>query len=643
MAETVSRKTMTQTVDGKVTRKAKDESEDKGKKYWWKNTDNDDQLAQDIASTIKFIANHQHGRVDMLTFGTRLYGNSNGYNQLGSSFGRGKQTSTSASSRISFNLCAAVIDTIVAQTAKNKVVPTFITSGGVWGMQKKAENLSKFAEGIFYEQDIHKKIVYQARDAGAWGDGILHVYRDDKDRAAVERVLPHELLVDVVESVVATPRQMHRPKVVDRGMLLETFPDSEEDIINANPSNYVDLGTDGSAADLVTIAASWHLRSSEDATDGLYVVSLLDTGKILYKGQYDKDYFPFVILPYSKRLLGFWGQGVCERLMNLQGEINRLMILIQKSMWMGGSFKILSHVSDKVPTQHFNNEVGPIIKWAGGVAPQYIAPQFIQADIYPYIDSLIAKGFQQEGVSQLAASSLKPMGINSGTALRTYDNIAEDRLLFFGQTVEGCALEVTRQCIEIVKDVFKDKKKYTVNYPNTNFVESIDWKDVNLERDEYWLKAFPTSSLPEEPAAKLETVQEYMQAGLVSPRAGRRLLAMPDVEMSDKLANAAEELICKSIEDILYDGEDTVRPDGEWDLNLAKTVSLQYMNYAKLNSCPEERLALLRQFMQYVDDELGLTQPPPQAPPPGGPVSPMAQPTATPQSDLIPNVQGAAA
>lgn len=643
MAETISRKTMTQTVDGKVTREAKDENKDQGKKYWWKNTDNDEQLAQDISSTIRFISNHQHGRMDMLTLGTRLYGNSSAYNQLGASYGKGRSLSTQGTSRISFNLCSSVIDTITAQIAKNKVVPTFITSGGVWGMQKKAENLSKFIEGIFYEQNFHEKATFQTRDAGAWGDGILHVYRDERDRAAIERVVPHELLVDLVESVVGSTRQMHRIKIVDRGILCEMFPENEEDIIQANPSNYTDLGTNGTSADLVTVAESWHLRSGPDADDGLRVITLLDSGKTLFKEKYEKDYFPFVILPYSKRLLGFWGQGACERLMNLQAEINRLMILIQKSMWMGGSFKILSHVSDKIPTQHFNNDVGPIIKWAGGVAPQYIAPQFIQADVYPYIDSLIAKGYQQEGVSQLSASNLKPMGIDSGEALRTYNNISEDRLLFFAQQAENCALEVARQCIAVVKDVFKEKKTYKVNYPNTNFVESIDWKDVNLDDDKYWLKAFPTSSLPEEPSAKLQTVQEYMQAGLISPRAGRRLLSMPDVEMSDKLANAAEELICKSVEDILYDGTEGIRPDGEWDLQLAKQLSLQYMNYAKLNNCPEERLQLLRQFMQFIDDEIAAATTPPEPPPGGGAAAqPMAIPQPTPTSDLIPNIASAA-
>lgn len=459
-AKSVERKNMVQSVGGKVTRQAKTEENPVGKFYWWKKVDLnakgeeakrlDAELAHQIQGTVMFLTNHQKGRVEQLAAATRLYGNSNAYGQLGAAFGRASQVSTPSANRISFNLCSSIIDTLTAQIAKLKIVPTFITSGGIWGMQRKAENLSKFVEGMFYEQKIQEKRTYQFRDSGIWGDGILHIFRDANDRAAVERALPHEFLIDIVESVVGPSRQMHRIKVADRGVVAALFPDNEKTIMDCQPSSYRDLGADGSAADLITVSESWHLESKKGAGDGFRVVTLLDNTEILAKAKWEKPYFPFVIQAYSKRPLGAWGQGACERLQNLQGEINRLMITIQKCMWLGAGYKILSHVTDKVPTQHFNNEIAPIIKWSGNIKPEYIAPQFVQAEISPYIDSLIAKGYQQEGVSQLAASNLKPMGVNSGAALRTYDNIAEDRQLFVAQRVEDAALEIARDRKSVV-------------------------------------------------------------------------------------------------------------------------------------------------------------------------------------------------
>lgn len=638
---------MTRVVDGQVVREAKEEEASNRRYFWWKkfdldNDDTDEQMARECASTIRFMQDQNPQKLEQLIVSTRLYGNSSPLGILGAAFTRSTNAvPNSSSTRISFNLCASVVDTITAQVAKNKVVPSFITSGGVWGMQKKAEQLSKFAEGLFYENKAHEKVTYQARDSAVWGDGLIYVKRNREDRVCFERVLPHEILFDLVESLTGRVRQTHRVYIEDRGYLMSEYK-SDDDLVqtieDCSPASYQDIAGMGTAADLVIVSESWYLPSEKDGDDGCYVKQLFDVNKVLEKKRYKKTYFPFNKLAYSKRLVGCDGQGACERLQNIQGEINRLMILDQKSRWMGASFKILSHINDKIPAQHFNNEVAPILKWAGNIPPQYIAPSPIDPSNEAKIESLIAKGYQQEGVSQLSASNVKPLGVNSGTALRTYDSIAEDRQLFFGQRVEESSLDLIKMAIEEVKDIYKEKKSYAVTYPNTNFTEQIDWSDINLEMDEYWLKAFPTSELPEEPVAKLETVQEYAQAGFITPRAARRLLRMPDVEMADKIADAAEDLICKSIEDIIYEGKTDVSPDAEWDLSLCQTYCVQYLNYAKLNNCPEKRIANLRHFKTQVDDMLGLTtQPAPQGPPGGPP----ANPQPTPTSDLIPNVNGA--
>lgn len=607
---------------------------------WWK-MEGDEQIANSIASTITFITEHQPGRINQLTASTRLYANSNVNGFYGGSFrsSYGQPTNSSpGSGRISFNLCASIVDTLVAKMAKNKVVPTFITSGGVWGMQKQAEQLSKFVEGCFYANGIHEKGVFACRDAGVWGTGIVKVF-ERNDKVVVERVYPHQIIVDEVEALDGYPKQLHEVRMMDRGSLEEEFKDNEEvleSIHNTSSSSNLTMGVIGeTAADMVTVTESWRLASRDfecdesEEVDGLHVICLGD--KVLYKERYRKTYFPFPMYNYNKRLLGYWGQGAVERVQNLQCEINKLMILIQKAMWMGGGFKILIENGSKIVKQHLDNEMGTIITYSN-TKPDYVSPPMLQSEIYPYVDSLIAKGFQQEGMSQLAASSLKPQGVDSGAALRTFDSIGEDRLMFIAQELEAFYLEIARQMIETVKDIHHRTGNYKVTYPGTMSFEVIDWNDINLQKDEYVMKAFPTSELPNEPGAKMATVQEYMAAGLISPKAGRRLLSMPDVEMSDKLANASEDLLCKIIEDLLQDGTYHA-PEPFYDLTMAKQLSLQYYNYASLNNCPQDRLNLLRKFMQQVDDLTGLN-----VPPPAPDSMPPANPTATPTSNLLPNV-----
>jgi len=623
---------------GKVLREPiKEGTDERVNFHWWKVDDDQDDatLAGNIAATIKQIQNHQSARLEQLVVSTRLYGNTSAFSLLGTAFTRSASVNSNPmSQRISYNLCQSVIDTLVSKIAKNKIIATFLTQGGIWKMQRKAELLSKFIDGVSYACKMNTMRVMAFFHAAIWGDGILHIF-DDNGKVGVDHVFPHELLVDMVETLATKPQQMHRVKFVDRDVLFDLFPESKEEIGLCNPATAQDVGGSGTVADLMMVTESWHLPSGPEADDGLHVICCGDA--ILFKEEWTKDYFPFAILPYAKRPLGFWSQGACERLQNLQGEINRTMILDQRSRWMMGSFKILIENGSKVVTQHLNNEVGSIIHYTG-TPPQYVTPPPIQGDTAAYIDGLIAKGYQQEGVSQLAAASLKPEGIDSGAGLRTLDQIGDDRFLFVGQQVEEFVLECDRQMIEVAKDIYAKKKSYKVVFPDTNFLETIDWKDIQLEADEYILKAYPTSTLPQEPDARLSYVQEQMQAGLISPRTGRKLMAQPDVEMSDALANAKENLLHKIFEGIL-DNEEYTPPEPFYDLVLAKQMLLDYYNYGKLHNASEESLAMLQQFNTQIDDLTGANQPPA---PPMQAAQPQANPMPTPQSNMVPNVnQGA--
>lgn len=637
MAKKIQKSAMTATDDkGRVIREPKkDKTDDPRNFQWWTLKDSED-LANSVVNTVAFIEKHQSTRLEQLTVSTRLYGNTSAYNLIGTAFTRANSVNSNPmSQRMSFNVCASVIDTLTSMIAKNKIIPTFITEGGVWKMQRKAEKLSKFIEGCFYHTKAHKKGTMAFRDCGVWGDGFVHPY-DDDGQIGLERVLPHELFVDNIEALATEPTQLHRVKYCDRDTVIAQFPDHKEYLLTANPTAPQDIGGSGTAAQLITITESWHLRSGKKAKDGLHVICCGD--EVLFKEEWDKDYFPFVQLNYSKRLLGWFGQGICERLQNIQGEINRNMMLVQRSFWMGGSFKVLLENGSKVVSQHINNDVGSIIHYTG-TPPQYITPPTIQPEIISYIDALIDKAYRQEGISQMSAAGTRPAGELSGKALREMNNNEQDRFMQIQQAVEDFYLELAHQMIEIAKDIYKRKGSFKVTFPSTKFMETVDWKDINLEADEYVLKAFPTSSLPDDPAGKLQTIQEYMQAGLISPMAGRRLMAMPDVEMSDNLANAAEDLLHKIIEGILDDGKYEA-PEPFYDLQLAKTLSLQYYNYAKLNNCPEDRMKLLRKFMVNLDDLLGINQPQPSVMPGNTPGAPQAVPQPPPQSNLLPNVPG---
>jgi hypothetical protein len=634
--KTIQRSSMTQTDSrGKVIRSPIDTSAETAVNFRWWQSD-DERMAFDIAGTIKFIQLHQGSRMEQLTVSTRLYGQSTAYNLIGTAFTRKSSVNSNpASQRISYNVVESIIDTLESKMAKNKVIPTYVTNGGMWNLQKKAKDLTKFTQGLFYQEKVHSKSIVCWSDSAVWGDGFLHIF-EKHDKLCIERTLPHEIFVDTIETLTGPPQQLHRVKIMDRDIALELLPELEEHIMTVAPANYQEIGGQGTAVDLITVTESWHLKSGPDAKDGVHVFCVGDGSLV---EDYEDDYFPFCHLRYARRKFGYYGQGVPERIQNIQGELNRCMILKQRALWMQCAFKILIENGSKVVSQHLNNDVGSIIHYTG-TPPQYVTPPATNPELQAWIDALITYALQQEGISRMSTTGEAPMGVESGKALRTLVQVSDDRFMFMSQELEDFTLEIARQSIEVIRKIYARKKTYEVVFPDTQFMDTIDWKDINLQESQYTLQAFPTSSLSDDLTGRLAEIQELAQAGYIDPVTSFALLEMPDLEKTSGLQNAPYNLLCKLYDQMLHDKKQARFEPGFHNAQLAQKLGLQYINYAEQNNCPEENIQLARDFVNSINAE-ALT-PTPGVVAPGAPqAQPTANPTATPTNNMIPNAAGA--
>ena len=597
---------------------------------WWAERGHIE-MAQAITATINTLSQIDAARQTQFQISGRLYGNANMIGLNGLSFAKVQATSP-LKDRITYNVVASGIDTITAKTVKNKPKPLFLTSGGDWKMQRRAEKLSKFVDGIFYENDAYDQGHIAFRDSAVLGDGFTHVF-EHYGRVKFERVIASELLVDPMESLYGQPRQMHRTKNVDRAVLLDSYPGKRSAILSANTVR-MESGAYQTVSDQVTVAESWRLPSGPEATDGLHVICM--ENDVLFKEPWKKDHFPFARLPWSTRLYGYWAQGGAEQILNIQLEINKLLWVIQRSMHMAGTQKILCERGAKIVKEHLTNDYGLILEYTG-TQPSYIAPPIVPPEIYSHLQTLKSAAFEQLGVSQMSASGLKPAGLDSGRALREHQDIESERFTVIAQQYDRYYLDLARLAIETTQEIFEDAGTYKVTMPGKKFLETIDWADVDLDDEEYVMQSFPISSLPSDPAGRLQTIQEYIQAGMISPRSGRRYLSFPDLEASDRLANAKEDWLHEVLEKMMDDGI-WYEPEPTDDLALAKELVLDYIAYAKKINCEEAHIQMLRDF----NDELQAMAVASQ-PPAGGMGTPQAVPMAPPQSNMVPNVPGMAA
>lgn len=593
-------------------------------------------LADSVISVFKTIYENDSSRRTQYQISTRLYGNINIVGASGSAGSKVQSNTSAINDRLTYNLIQSVIDTLVSKMAKNRPKPMFLTSGGDWQLQTKAKKLEKFIDGIFYANKAQDLGIACIRDSLVKGDGVIYVFVRD-NQIKYEKVPVDELSVDQAESEFSEPRQIHRTKNIDRGVLKELFPDKKSVIEICNQATTDTTGNASNVSDLISVVESWHLPSGKDAMDGKHAI-VINSGELLSES-YDKDYFPFAMLPWSKRLTGYWSQGLSEQLQNLQLEINKILWVIQRSMHMAGSYKVLIENGSKIVTEHLTNDIGAIIHY-NDTAPQYITPPALQQEWFQHLQQCKQLGFEQAGISMLSASSVKPAGLDSGKALRTLNDIESERFLAFGKAYERFFLDLTSITISMAKDLYEELEKNgnkddaKITYVGEKFIETIPWEDVAPEDDEFVLKAYPVSQLPDDPSGRLATIQEYAQAGYLSPRSARRLLDFPDLDQVEDLANAEEDYLNKILEDICDKGEYTP-PDNFDDPQLARELALQYMAKGKLHNLDPARIDMISTFISQIDLLVEKAMPPQP-----DPMTPQAMPQPQPTSDLIQNVPG---
>jgi hypothetical protein len=550
----------------------------------------------------------------------RLYGNRDYLGVLPSTF-----ATPLSQDRVTLNVIKSVCDTVAARIAKNRPRPVFLTSGGNYTFRRRAKLLEKFVDSQFYTSGLNQVAPRVFLDACVFGTGIMKIYRVGTT-VKVERVFPGEVFVDQAEGMYGEPQQMYQRKYINRDVLLEMFPGKRELIMRANTptDDRFNLERD-STVDQVEVVEAWHLPSSPDANDGKHCI-VVDQGT-LAEAEWNHDYFPFTIIRWSERLRGYWGMGLAEELTGIQIEINKLLMKIQKAFQLLAVPWVLVEAGSKIKKAHLNNQIGAIIPYTG--TPPIVRPnQTMSPEVFSHLDRLYQRAYEIAGVSQLSASSLKPAGLESGVALREYNDIESERFALVSRSYEQMFMEAAKQVVNIGKAISEDNPGWSVVTQRDKYtIQEVKWKDVDLEKDAYVLKVFPSSSLPSTPAGRLAMVEQLMGSGLLSPEEAKRLLDFPDLDRELALDRAASDNIDRIIEHMIDDGIFEA-PEPFMDLALSLKKTQAAYNKAVNDNVPEDRLTLLRQFMASVHQMIKRAQleaanataaPVPGAPPAPGP------------------------
>lgn len=598
---------------------------------WW-NSNSKNEMGQKLLSTVAFLKELNQDRYRQASIYARLYGNLPLMGLAGSNLNKLAGGAQLPSDRPTMSVITSCIDAIVSRIAQTKPRPVFLTENGDYKKRSLAKQMNNFIQGELYQTKAHQLMPLALRDAGVIGTGVTKIL-EENNKVKLERRLATECLVDPNDAFYGSPRQFYELKLVDREMLVDAFPKYRSDIERAE-SGYPDQNSSGggkTVADQIIVAEGWRLPSSEKSNDGLHAI--VCSQGIIFDEEWKKNYFPFTLTHYSPRMVGMWGQGLAERQMGTQVGINQLLMTIHKSINMVGVPRVFVEDGSKVMSAALNNEVGTIVKYRG-TKPSYEVAPCVPVELYQQLERLIQFAYQQEGISQLSANSQKPTGLNSGEALREYNDIQSDRFSSLVSHYNDCYTDLTYKIIDKAIDIAEREGKYQTVYPNKDGTREIDLPDFKiLKEDPFVIQCYESSSLPKDPAGRLQKVTEMMQSGLISTDLGKRLLDFPDTAQSDKLDNAAEERILKILDEIVEDGKYTP-PDPFMNIQKAEELVTKYYNLYAEAKLEEERCQMLRDFFSQVQTMKQAALPP-------APVAPMGAPQAVPQSrpvsDVLPN------
>jgi hypothetical protein len=227
-----------------------------------------------------------------------------------------------------------------------------------------------------------------------------------------------------------------------------------------------------------------------------------------------------------------------------------------------------------------------------------VTHQTVHPEVFQHLDRLIQRSYEITGVSMLSAQSRKPPGIISGRAIQEYHDIESERFMEVGRRYEQMILNYARQSITLAREAAEAGKPIKLNGIDKRNLVQLKWKDVDIDEDAYVMQIFASSSLPQQPAARIDRVLQLMEGQLIDPQMGQKLLDFPDLESYNQLRDAPIEDIEAQIE-VLLDGR-YEPPEPFQSLDRAVVMVQSAYLRARRQGAPESVLENMRRFMAEV-------------------------------------------
>jgi hypothetical protein len=200
--------------------------------------------------------------------------------------------------------------------------------------------------------------------------------------------------------------------------------------------------------------------------------------------------------------------------------------------------------------------------------------------------------YQRVGLTPMDTQGQAPQGLESGEALRTMGDIKSERWQMLRQTFELQHIELVKVLLQELTEI--DFKINTLD--KVIGLRQLSTSIIPKDFESFVLQIVPTSSLPTDPAGRIDTIERFVANGFIDREYAADLLQMPDLESQIAMSTAPRKFVEISIEEMLEDGEYRA-PEPYDPLDFAMTTALRHYAWERMNDRDETKLSLLRRYI----------------------------------------------
>lgn len=526
---------------------------------------------------------------------------------------------------VKLNFARNAVDFVYTKVAS--VVPSVeVTArGGGYAQERRADLLDRYVDRIVDSSKLDDLARSAALHALRTGAAVIKTHGVSGVPNA-ELVPAEWVFVDREEARNGDPRSIYERRPVPKRYLLDRFcpewrdrdddrepSDLEHAIRNApaaqDPLNVGLASGVTSAVELVDVYEGWALPDDRpDSPPGRHVIAV--RGGALLVEDWTFPRFPHAIFGVDPPAAGRGGllhsQGLLCQVDEAQAEIDFLLAQVSEQIRLA-RLKVFVPSDDTVLSEDLlaSSAQGQIVPYDRNAGPPtFSTPPTVSREAIEHIQWLVKELYEVAGMSEQAASSQRPAGVNSGRAIeffhdyqtkRFYDLVAR-----FGTFYASCVDRLLDRAEELhapVDDGDGSDGDGTGEEPTGD--DGLSWSQVRMDRRDFVISLEQVSSVPRTYAGRMQRIEQMIAQGMIPPGYWADYIRDPNAWRAEHRAASQSE----HLDWLMSELEDEARPVPELSDKLDMALATEVLTGEVLTLI---RKGADREIIDRVEDFLDL-------------------------------------